>query len=126
TAKFDQQLQETVTFGDASGQPLVPRPTSVVLASAGSSVTHSTYSGQWLAATSGTVTSATWEGYQRALLTPVALDLASGSASAVVGVGAYPASVKVVDRLNNPIQGASVTITFANATSRTFTTNGQG
>jgi len=126
TAKFDKQFQYTLTFKDAAGQPLVPSPTSVVLSSAGSSVTTSTYSSQWLAATSWTVTSATWEGYQGALLTPVALDLASGSASAVVGVGAYPASVKVVDRLNNPIQGASVTITFANATSRTFTTNGQG
>jgi len=48
------------------------------------------------------------------------------SASAVVAVSAYPASVKVVDKLNNPIQGASVTITFANATSRTFTTDIQG
>jgi len=126
TAKFDKQFQYTLTFKDAAGQPLVPNPTSVVLSSAGSSVTTSAYSGQWLAATSWTVTSATWEGYQGALLAPVPLDLSLASASAVVAVSAYPASVKVVDKLNNPIQGALVTITFANATSRTFTTDIQG
>jgi len=126
TAKFDKQFQYTLTFKDAAGQSLVPSPTSVVLSSAGSSVTTSAYSGQWLAATSWTVTSATWEGYQGALSAPVPLDLTTGSGSAVVKVSAYAASVKVVDKLNNPIQGASVTITFANATSRAFTTDAQG
>jgi len=126
TAKFDKQFQYTLTFKDAAGQSLVPSPTSVVLSSAGSSVTTSAYSGQWLAATSWTVTSATWEGYQGALSAPVPLDLTTGSGSAVVKVNAYAASVKVVDKLNNPIQGASVTITFANATSRAFTTDAQG
>src|SRR5437879_6280611 len=126
TAKFDKQFQYTLTFKDAAGQSLVPSPTSVVLSSAGSSVTTSAYSGQWLAATSWTVTSATWEGYQVALSAPVPLDLTTGSGSAVVKVNAYAASVKVVDKLNNPIQGASVTITFANATSRAFTTDAQG
>jgi len=126
TAKFDKQFQYTLTFKDAAGQPLVPSSTSVELSSTGSSVTTSAYSGQWLAAFSWTVTSATWEGYQGALLAPVPLDLTSASASVFVGMSAYPASVKVVDKLNNPIQGASVTITFANVTSRTFTTDGQG
>src|SRR2546425_11974930 len=125
TAKFDKQLQYTLTFKDAAGQPLVPSPTSVVLASAGSSVTTSAYSGQWLAETSWTVTSATSEVSPGALLAPVPLDLSSSSGSALVKVSAYAASVKVVDRLNNPIQGASVTITFANATSRAFTTDPQ-
>ena len=49
-----------------------------------------------------------------------------GHAQVSSAVSAYPASVKVVDKLNSPIQGASVTITFANATSRTFTTDSQG
>ncbi len=126
TAKFDKQFQYTLTFKDAAGQPLTPNPTSVVLSSAGSSVTTSAYSGQWLAATSWTVTSATWEGYQGALLAPVPLDLTSASGSAAVKVSAYVASIKVIDKLNNPIQGASITITFANATSRVFTTDAQG
>lgn len=126
TAKFDKQFQYTLTFKDAAGQPLVPSPSSVVLASAGSSVTASAYSSQWLSATAWTVTSATWEGYQGALLSPVPVDLTSASASAVVKISAYSASVKVVDKVNNPIQGASVTITFANATSRAFTTDVQG
>lgn len=126
TAKFDKQFQYSLTFKDAAGQPLTPAPTSVVLSSSASTITTSAYSGQWLAATSWTVTSATWEGYQPALLAPVPLDLSSAPASAAVGVSAYSASVKVVDKLNNPIQGASVTITFANTTSRMFTTDNLG
>lgn len=125
-AQFDKQYQYTLTFKDAAGNSLTPNPTSVTLSSAGSTISTSTYSGQWLSATSWTVTSATWEGYQTALSAPVSLDLTSSSASASVTILAYPASLKVVDRSNNPIQGATVTITFANATTRVFTTNSQG
>jgi hypothetical protein len=126
TAKFDKQFQYTLTFKDAAGQPLTPDPTSVVLSSSGSIITTSTYSGQWLSAGSWTVTSATWESYQGLLLAPVPLDLTSASASVAVALSAYSASVKVVDKLNNPITGASVTVTFANTTSRMFTTDSQG
>jgi hypothetical protein len=125
-AKLDKQFQYTLTFKDSAGQPLTPAPTSVVLSSGASTITTSAYSSQWLSATSWTVTSATWEGYQGALLAPVPFDLSSSSASVAVGVSAYLASVKIVDKLNNPIQGASVTITFANTTSRPFTTDNQG
>ena len=126
TAKFDKQFHYTLTFKDAAGNALTPNPTSVVLSSGGSSVATSTYSGQYLSATSWTVTSATWEGYQTALSAPVALDLTSSSASAALTILAYPASLKVVDKTNNPIQGATITVTFANATTRVFTTDGQG
>ncbi len=125
-AQFNKQFQYTLTFNDAAGQPLTPAPASVVLSSSGSTITTSAYSGQWLSATSWTVTSATWEGYPEALLAPVVFDLTSASKSVVVAVKAYSASVKVVDKLNNPIQGASVTITFANTTSGMFTTDSQG
>jgi hypothetical protein len=126
TAQFHKQFQYTLTFKDAAGQALTPDPTSVVLSSSSSTITTSAYSSQWLSAGSWTVTSATWEGYQPALLAPVALDLSSASATVAVAVSAYSASVKVVDKLNNAIQGASVTVTFANTTSRMFTTNSQG
>jgi len=126
TAQFEQQFQYTLTFKDATGQPLAPNPTSVALSSNGSSITTSAYSSQWLSAKSWTITSATWEGYQGALLSPVLLDLTSGSASVAVTVSAYTATVKVVDKSNNPLTGASIITTFANATMRTFTTNSQG
>jgi hypothetical protein len=126
TAQFQKQFQYALTFKDPAGQPLTPAPTSVVLSSSTATITTSTYSGQWLAAGSWTVTSATWEGYQGALLAPVSLDLTLGSASVAVAVSAYSASVKVVDKSNNPIPGVSVTITFANTTSRMFTTDSQG
>jgi hypothetical protein len=126
TAQFDKQFQYTLTFKDAAGQALSPSPNNVTLSSSTSTIVTSTYSGQWLTAGSWTVTSATWEGYQGDLLAPVPLDLTAASASAAVAISAYSASVKVVDKLNNPIQGVSVTVTFANATSRTFTTDSQG
>jgi hypothetical protein len=126
TAKFDKQFQYALTFKDAAGRPLSPSPSSVVISSGGSTVTTSTYSGQWLSATSWTVTSATWEGYQTALTSPVSLDLSSSSTSAAVTILAYPASVAVVDKSSNPIQGASLTVTFANATTKMFTTDSQG
>jgi len=125
-AKFDKQFQYTLTFKDAAGQPLTPAPTSVVLSSSASTITASAYSAQWLSATSWTVTSATWEGYQGDLLAPVPFDLSSSSASVGVAISAYSASIKVVDKSNNPISGASVTVTFANATTRMFTTDSSG
>ena len=126
TAKFDKQFQYTLTFKDAAGQALSPSPASVTLSSSTSQIVTSTYSGQWLTAGSWTVTSATWEGFQGVLLAQVPFDLTSASASVAVTVRAYSASVKVVDKLNNPISGASVTVTFANTTSRMFTTSSQG
>lgn len=125
-AKFDKQFQYSLTFKDPAGHPLSPNPSSATISSVGSTVSTSTYSGQWLSATSWTVTSATWEGYQTALFAPVSLDLTSSSGSAAVTILAYQASVKVVDRSNNPIQGASVTVTFANATTKVLTTDSQG
>jgi len=126
TALFNKQFQYTLSFKDAAGNPLTPNPTSVTLSSGNSLITTTSYSGQWLSATSWTVTSVTWEGYSGALVNPVPFDLTSASAIVSVAVSAYPASVKVVDKLNNPIQGANVTVTFANATSRTFPTDNQG
>jgi hypothetical protein len=126
TAQFTKQFQYTLTFKDVAGQALVPNPASVTLSGNGASVTTSTYGGQWLAVGSWTVTQATWEGNFAALSAPVTLDLTSAAASAAITINAYPASVKVVDKANNPIQGASVTITFANATSKAFTTDSQG
>ena len=125
-ANFDRQFQYTLTFKDAAGNVLNPNPSSVAISSSGSTITTSTYAGQWLSAKLWTVTSATWEGYQTALSSPVTLDLSSSSASASVKILAYPATLKVVDKSSNPIQGASVTITFANATTRMFTTDSQG
>jgi hypothetical protein len=126
TAKFDKQYQYSLTFKDAVGQPLSPSPASVTLSSSTATIVTSSYSGQWLAAGSWSVTSANWEGYQGALLTPVGLDLTSGSANVTVGVSAYTATVKVVDKGNNALSGVSLAITFANGTSRTFMTDSQG
>jgi hypothetical protein len=126
TAQFDKQFQYSLSFNDAAGQALTPSPANVTLSSSSSTIVTSSYSGQWLTAGSWTITSANWEGYQGALLTPVGLDLTSASASVVVGISAYTATVKVVDKGNNALSGVSLTVTFANGTSRAFTTGSQG
>ncbi|HZY47854.1 MAG TPA: hypothetical protein VFE96_08675 [Candidatus Bathyarchaeia archaeon] len=126
TAYFDKQFQYTLNFKDMAGNPLSPPPTTVTLSGPGSTITATSYTSQWLSAGSWTVTSASWEGYQTALSASVPLDLSSSSKTVTATILAYPATLKVVDNLSHPISGASVTITFANITSRAFTTNTQG
>ena len=125
TAKFDKQFQYSLTFQDTAGNLLTRAPSNVTLGGISTIVTSS-YSNQWLAAGSWTVTQLSWEGYDAALSTPVGLDLTTSSKTVEVTVLAYLASVKVVDKSSSPIQGASVTVTFVNATIRVFTTDSQG
>jgi len=126
TAVFDKQFPYTLSFNDASGTPLSPAPTSVVLsAQTGGPVTITQYSG-FLNSNVYTVSQATWEGSALGPTSPVQIDLTSGSATKTVSLQAYPASVHVVDNGNNPISGANVTVTFINSTSRSFLTNSKG
>ena len=125
TAQFDKQFQYSLTFQDAAGNPLTPAPSNVTLVGSSTIITSS-YSNQWLTAGAWTVTQLSWEGYDAALSTPVGVDLTTSSKTVAVTVLAYSASVKVVDKSSNPIQGASVTVTFVNATKRVFTTDNQG
>lgn len=123
-AEFDKQFQATLTFADPSGQAISP-PSSVTLQGP-STVTLSSYSNQWLSAAVWTVTDATWQSMPGTVLGTPVVDLRSGPVSQQIPLKAYSATVKVVDRSNNPIAGASVTVNLANATSRTFTTDSQG
>ncbi len=132
-AEFDRQFQATLTFSDPSGQAISP-PASVALRGP-STVTLSSYSNQWLSAAVWTVTDATWQSMPGMVCDipapgtvcgPQTVDLRSGPKLAQIPLKAYGATVKVVDRSNNPIAGASVTVNLANATSKTFTTDSQG
>ncbi|HEY4823148.1 MAG TPA: carboxypeptidase-like regulatory domain-containing protein [Candidatus Bathyarchaeia archaeon] len=132
-AEFDKQFQATLTFSDPSGQA-ISSPSSVTLQGP-STVALSVYSNQWLSAAVWTVTDATWQSMPGTVCDtpapgtvcgPQTIDLRSGPRSAQIPLKAYSATVKVVDRSNNPVTGASVTVTLANATSSTFSTDGQG
>ncbi len=132
-AEFDKQFQLTLSFTDPSGQ-VISLPSSVTLQGP-SSVTLSSYTNQWLLASLWTVTDATWQSMPGTVCDtpapgtvcgPQTIDLRSGPRSAQIPLKAYSSTVKVVDRSNNPVTGASVTVTLANATSSTFTTDGQG
>jgi hypothetical protein len=126
TAVFDKQFPYTLSFSDASGNPLSPAPTSVVLsAQTGGLVTITQFSG-FLNSNVYTVSQATWEGSALGTTSPTQIDLTTGSATKTVSLQAYPASVHVVDNNNNPISGANVTVTFINSTSRSFLTNSKG
>lgn len=126
TAVFDKQYPYTLSFNDASGNPLSPAPTSVVLsAQTGGPITITQYSG-FLNSNLYTVSQATWEGSTLGTTSPVQIDLTAGSATKIVSLQAYSASVHVVDNNNNPISGANVTVTFINSTSRSFITNSKG
>jgi hypothetical protein len=126
TAVFDKQFPYTLSFNDASGNPLSPPPASVSLAAQnGGTVIITQYSG-FLSSDLYTVTQATWEGTPLGTTSPVQIDLTSGSSTKTVSLQAYPASVHVVDNNNNPISGANVTVTFVNSTSRSIITDVNG
>jgi len=127
TAVFDKQFQYTVSFNDASGNPLSPTPTNVTLSTqTGGSVTINQYSG-FMSNDLYTVTEASWEGWTVGT-TPAGqtLDLTSGPATKTISLQAYPATVHVVDNNNNPISGANVTVTLVNQTSRSIITDSKG
>src|SRR3989441_3101976 len=127
TAVFDKQFQYTLSFNDASGNPLSPAPASVSLfaQNSGTTTTITQYSG-FLSNDFYTMTGATWEGWAIGPTTTGTLDLTSGPATKTVSLQAYPATVHVVDNSNNPISGANVTVTLVNQTSRSIITDSKG
>lgn len=128
TAQFDKQFQYTLTFTDHNGAALSPAPSSVTLSGPTGTVMTSTYSGQWLQASTWSVVDAKWEGVPGLVLGAQTIDLTSSSATKSVQLAVYPATVKVVDLNNNPLSGANVTVTFVspNSTSVSLKTGSQG
>ncbi len=124
-AEFEKQFQVTLSFTDASGQPVSP-PSSVTLTGPSTIPPLSSYTNQWLSANLWIVTDVTWQSMPGTNLGNPTVDLRGGSASVQIPIKAYSADVKVVDRGNNPVSGATVTITFANATETTLTTDNEG
>ena len=127
TAVFDKQFPYTLSFNDASGNPLSPAPTNVTLSTqTGGTITINQYSG-FMSNDLYTVTAASWEGWTVGI-TPSGqtLDLTSGPATKTIALQAYPAIVHVVDNNNNPISGANITITLVNQTSRSIVTDSKG
>jgi len=128
TAVFDKQFAYTLSFNDASDNPLSPAPTSVSLfaQTSGTTSTITQYSG-FLANDIYTVTGVNWEGWTIGTTTTgQTFDLSSGPATKAFSLQAYPATVHVVDNNNNPISGANVTVTLVNATSRSIITDSKG
>jgi hypothetical protein len=130
-AQFEKQVQLSLSFVDSSGQAVNP-PTSVTL-SGPSTITltytnqsFNQYTNQWLAAAVWTVSDATWEGISGTVKGPQTIDLTKGSTTASISLKAYSASMKLTDNSNNPVSGATVTVTLVNGTSKTFTSDSQG
>lgn len=127
TAVFDKEYQLTLTFSDASGQPVNP-PTATTLQSGSTTVMldSTTYSSHWMSAVVWNVVDATWEGTPHSLLTSPTIDLTAGAIVKSIPLKAYPAKIRVVDMSNNPLAGAKLTVILSNSTSNTFTTDSQG
>jgi Carboxypeptidase regulatory-like domain len=127
TAVFDKQYKYTMSFSDSAGNPLSPAPSNVTLQpQSGSAITVTSYSQQFLSSNIYKVTGAFWEGTSVTTVGTQTLDLSNGPATLVVPLTVYPTTVHVVDSNNNPVSGASVTITFLNNTSRAFVSNSNG
>ena len=124
-AEFDKQFQLSLSFTDPSGQS-INAPSSVTLQSGASSVILSSFSNNWLAATTWSVSDATWENMPGLVSGNPTIDLSQGTMTAVVPLKAYTATVRVVDSSNSPVSDATLTVTLANSTSTTLTTDSQG
>ena len=136
-AEFEKQFQASLSFTDPSGQTISP-PSSITLNGPGPppvSIPNnsSSYQNLWLAAAVWTVMDATWQSMPNTVCQPPecgtqTVDLRTGPVSAQIRLRAYTATVKVVDRLNNPIPGVSLFVRLTNQTSTElpFTTDSQG
>ena len=124
-AEFDKEYQLTLSFTDPSNNPIGP-PSSVTLTSGSDTVTLTSFSSQWVGAKLWTVTDLKWQGVAGLEVASQTIDLTGGGLSKAVKVNAFSATVKAVDRSNNPVAGVTVTVTLLNSTVKTFTTNSQG
>ena len=125
TAFYERQYPLTLTFTDQQGNSLSP-PTSIQLASGSTSVSLSSYSSVYESALVWNVQNVTWEGISQVQAEGQTVDLTGGPTSVAVKLDVFSATVKAVDSSNNPISGVSVTISFANSTSKIYQTNSQG
>ncbi len=125
TAQYDKQFQLSLKFTDQSGQTVTP-PASISLQSGTSTTTLTSYSNQWVSSKVWTVTSVTWEGFSGPVAGTQTIDLTSGAVTKTIPLFAFPATIQIVDKGNNPIPGASVIVTFANSTSVTLTSDSKG
>ena len=125
TAQYDKQFQVSLKFTDQSGQTINP-PASITLQSGTSTTSLTSYSNQWVSSKVWTVSGATWEGFSGPVAGAQTIDLTSGAVTKTVPLLAYPATIQIVDKSNNPISGASVIVTFANSTSATLTSDSRG
>jgi hypothetical protein len=125
TAEFDKQYQLTLSFTDPSNNPISP-PSSVTLTSGSDTLTLTSFSNQWIGSKTWTVTDVKWQGVAGLQVASQTVDLTGGGLSMAVKVNAFSATVKAVDKGNNPVAGVTVTITLLNSTVKTLTTNSQG
>jgi len=125
TAEFDKEYQLTLSFTDPSNNPLSPA-SSISLTSGSDTVTLTSFSNQWVGAKVWTVTDLKWQGVAGLQVASQTIDLTGGVLSKAVKVNAFSATVKAVDKSNNPVAGVVVTVPLLNSTVKTFTTNSQG
>jgi len=124
-AEFDKEYQLTLSFTDPSNNPIGPA-SSVTLTSGTDTVTLASFSNQWVGAKIWTVSDLKWQGVAGLQVASQTIDLTGGGLSHAVKVNALSATVKAVDRSNNPVAGVTVTVTLLNSTVKTLTTNSQG
>lgn len=125
TAEFVKAFPLTLSFTDPSGNP-IGSPNNVTLTSSVSSTVLTSFAGQYLSTTAWSVADVTWEGVAGLQVSSQTFDLTNGPVAQSVPVKAFSATVKTVDSGGKPVSNATVTVTLANSTVRSFTTDNQG
>jgi hypothetical protein len=124
-AQFEKQYKISITFTDSSNQP-VNSPASLTISSNTGTIVLTNYSNIWLDATVWTTADASWEGVIGSVSAQT-IDLSGGPVStATIQLKAYPETIHIIDRSNNPVSNVQVTVIFSNSTSQQFTTDSSG
>ena len=74
----------------------------------------------------GTSSPTTWTNSQMLVIGPLLNNYTGTAGFTAVFNKQYPETVNVVDSNNNPVQGANVTITYVNGTSKTYVSDSKG
>lgn len=124
---FNSLVQYEITFSvfdHAGTEPIQPSQIQLTVANSTVNVVGTT---DWFANDTGfRVTSVTWEGTNVGPVPPPSYQVKSAPLAVTLDANVYPASLKVDDLLGLPVSGAGVTMTLANGTTITGSTNQEG
>ncbi|MDA4115550.1 MAG: carboxypeptidase-like regulatory domain-containing protein [Thaumarchaeota archaeon] len=127
TLDFGAMVEYQVSFQFSDGLGTSPVQPSMVQLRVGNSTEDAGGPSIWLEnGTSFTIVNVTWEGASVGPEPPPSYQVKAAPLDITLDTQVYQASLKVVDLFGLPVSGAQVSMTLANGTTLTGSTNGKG